>query len=98
MEGRASASCGRDSLTRSSLQDHYKILGIDRNASIVEIKRALCVSSARARALLLRAVRETEVPLTRMLGCAPTHPPSRSMSLKHHPDKGGDQATFVQAS
>ncbi|TNY17711.1 hypothetical protein DMC30DRAFT_429348 [Rhodotorula diobovata] len=53
----------RRALERERDEDHYKILGIDRNASTVEIKKAY-----------------------------------RSMSLKHHPDKGGDQATFVKSS
>ncbi|GAA5905195.1 hypothetical protein JCM8208_000310 [Rhodotorula glutinis] len=44
-------------------KDHYKILGVDRYATDVELKKAY-----------------------------------RSMSLKHHPDKGGSQEAFVQVT
>ncbi|GAA5838133.1 hypothetical protein JCM9279_004136 [Rhodotorula babjevae] len=44
-------------------KDHYKILGVDRFATDVELKKAY-----------------------------------RTMSLKHHPDKGGSQEAFVQVT
>ncbi|GAA5905220.1 hypothetical protein JCM8208_000319 [Rhodotorula glutinis] len=48
-------------LKKSKMKDHYKILGVETDASEIQIKKAY-----------------------------------RMMSLRHHPDKGGDEAVFKE--